>query len=88
MLRCIGRHTPTILNLAWSEIFFWDGRADTLEEQALGPIQAAPEMAQPLDELIDELSAIKGYLKAFKDVFPGEGVTEQNIGKAIALGRT
>lgn len=80
----LGRHTPTILNLAWSEIFFWDGRADTLEEQALGPIAASAEMAQPIDELVEELNGIDGYRTAFATAFPGEGVTEDNIGKAIA----
>lgn len=80
----LGRHTPTILNLAWSEIFFWDGRAESLEEQALGPIEAGAEMAQPLDELLKELAAIEGYRKAFAAAFPGEGITKDNIGKAIA----
>src|SRR5207248_6637262 len=32
----LGRRTPTILNLAWAELLFWDGRASSLEEQALG----------------------------------------------------
>ncbi len=80
----LGRHTPTILNLAWSEVFFWDGRADSLEEQALGPIAAAAEMAQPLDELVDELNAIEGYKTAFEAAFPGEGISEDNIAMAIA----
>src|SRR4051812_49856804 len=36
----LGRNAPTVLNLAWSkDHYFWDGRAKTLEEQALGPIQ-------------------------------------------------
>lgn len=80
----LGRHTPTVLNLAWSEVFFWDGRADTLEEQALGPIQAGVEMAQPLDELIVELEGIPGYREAFEAAFPGQGITEEGIGMAIA----
>ncbi len=80
----LGRHTPTILNLAWSEVFFWDGRADSLEEQALGPIAASAEMAQPLDELVEELGGIAGYRTAFSVAFPGEGITEENIGNAIA----
>lgn len=80
----LGRHTPTILNLAWGEVFFWDGRAETLEEQALGPIEAGAEMAQPLDDLIKELSAIEGYRKAFAEAFPDSGITKENIGKAIA----
>ena len=80
----LGRHTPTILNLAWGELFFWDGRADTLEQQALGPIQADAEMAQPLDDLIDELARFEGYRMAFAEAFPGEGITEENIARAIA----
>ena len=80
----LGRHTPTILNLAWGEVFFWDGRADSLEEQALGPIAAAAEMAQPLDELVGELEAIAGYRQAFEAAFPGEGITEDSIAMAIA----
>src|SRR5262249_7794656 len=32
-MRTLGRRTPTILNLAWAESLFWDGRAGSLEEQ-------------------------------------------------------
>ncbi len=80
----LGRHTPTVLNLAWGELYFWDGRAESLEEQALGPIQAGGEMAQDLDELLVELRNVPGYVQFFENVFPGEGVTADNIGKAIA----
>jgi cytochrome c peroxidase len=41
----IGRRSPTILNLAWAPALFWDGRAESLEEQALGPIASADEEA-------------------------------------------
>lgn len=80
----LGRHTPTVLNLAWGELFFWDGRAESLEEQALGPIQAGGEMAQDMGELLWELQAVPGYVEIFEHVFPKEGITEENIGKAIA----
>ena len=80
----LGRHTPTILNLAWGELFFWDGRAATLEQQALGPIQANAEMAQPLDDLIKELAQFEGYRAAFAEAFPGEGISRENIARAIA----
>ncbi|MEK7749606.1 MAG: cytochrome-c peroxidase, partial [Planctomycetota bacterium] len=39
-----GRNSPTIINSAYNEFQFWDGRAATLEEQALGPIQNPNEM--------------------------------------------
>ena len=40
LMKRLGRRSPTIINAAYGLIFMWDGRADTLEEQALGPIQA------------------------------------------------
>ena len=51
----LGRHSPTIVNAAWGAIFMWDGRLATLEEQALGPIQAAGEMNMPLEKLMERL---------------------------------
>lgn len=80
----LGRHTPTILNLAWGEIFMWDGRMPSLEEQALGPIQAGVEMAQPLDELVAELQGIEGYRELFEAAFPEQEISGETIGMAIA----
>src|SRR5215467_13098616 len=54
----LGRHSPTVVNAAWGGIFMWDGRLATLEEQALGPIQAAGEMNMPLDQLMARLTSI------------------------------
>ncbi len=53
-MKTLGRRTPTSLNLAWGQAFFWDGRADTLEAQALGPIQAAGEMNLDLPTMIEQ----------------------------------
>lgn len=80
----LGRHTPTIINSGYFELQFWDGRARSLEEQALGPIQAAGEMNQSLPELVKELNAVPGYVRLFKKVFGASGITAENIGKAIA----
>ena len=80
----LGRNSPTIINRAWGEIFFWDGRAESLEAQATGPITAAGEMNTPMDVLIDRLKGISGYQKKFDEVFPGEGITEKNIAASIA----
>src|SRR6185436_19280540 len=52
----LGRNAPTVLNLAWGkDHYFWDGRAKTLEEQAVGPIQADVEMNMSLPELVKRL---------------------------------
>jgi cytochrome c peroxidase len=80
----VGRHTPTILNTAFAELLFWDGRAESLEEQALGPIGAPGEMNMPLTELPAKLAKIPGYTELFEKAYPGEGVTEKTIAKAIA----
>ena len=80
----LGRKTPTILNLAWSELLMWDGRFESLEEQALGPIAADVEMNQDLDELVTELQAIPEYRTLFNVAFPNEGISIENLAKAIA----
>lgn len=77
------RRTPTIINSAYYNSFFWDGRADSLEEQALGPISSPIEMNMNLDELADKLNGIEGYPEMFEEVF-GEEITVENIAKAIA----
>ena len=80
----LGRHSPTIVNAAWSDIFMWDGRLPTLEEQALGPIQSSGEMNLPLDQLMKRLSSIEEYKPLFKAAFPQEGMNETTLAKAIA----
>ncbi len=84
LMKRLGRRSPTIINAAYGLIFMWDGRADTLEEQALGPIQADVEMAMPIDQLLTRLKAIPEYPPLFEAAFPGKGITAENIGKAIA----
>jgi cytochrome c peroxidase len=78
------RNSPTVLNTAYQRHQFWDGRAKSLEEQALGPIQADVEMNMPLDELVAKLKKIKGYRELFDKAYPGEGITPKTIAKAIA----
>ena len=80
----LGRHTPTILNLAWGAFFFWDGRAATLEDQALGPIESAVEMNMSHGDAIERLQEIEAYVTGFDEVFPEDGLTIENVGKAIA----
>jgi cytochrome c peroxidase len=84
-MKTLGRRTPTILNLAWAESLFWDGRAGSLEEQALGPIQAEGEMNLSLDRLSAKLGAVAGYRSMFDDAYPGEGMTPGTVAKAIAV---
>jgi cytochrome c peroxidase len=80
----LGRRSPTILNAAWSDALFWDGRARSLEDQALGPIKSPGEMNQDLEQLIYKLGTIPGYVGLFRVAYPGEGLTIPNVAKAIA----
>ncbi len=89
--KILRRSTPTILNTAYQPLQLWDGRARSLEKQALGPIEDEGEMAQHLHKskdrshgLIDELKALKGYRDAFEVAYPGEGITKNTIAKALS----
>jgi cytochrome c peroxidase len=79
-----GRVAPTVINSAYNKLQFWDGRADSLEDQALGPIQAPGEMGNTLVAVAKKLDAIKGYKEQFRKVFGTEHVTADGIAKAIA----
>ncbi len=79
----LSRNTPTLLNVGFFSTFFWDGRAASLEEQALGPIQSPDEMNQDLDELVTELAALPGYAGQFEAIF-GRSVRRQDIAAALA----
>lgn len=79
------RNTPTALNAAFLGSQFWDGRAATLEDQALGPIQASVEMNESLENVVSRLKSIPEYARLFKESFGGtDPVTPVNIAKAIA----
>src|SRR5262249_34984464 len=54
-----GRSAPTIINAAYSDLQFWDGRAHQLEGQALGPIQNPIEMDHKLEDCVVKLNKIK-----------------------------
>jgi len=78
-----GRQAPTVYNTAFNPFQFWDGRAGSLEEQAIGPIHNPIEMAETHENVVKKLSQIKGYQAQFQAAF-GSGVSIQGIGEAIA----
>ncbi|WP_018233651.1 cytochrome-c peroxidase [Thioalkalivibrio thiocyanodenitrificans] len=79
------RNTPTVLNAAFLGSQFWDGRAATLEEQALGPIEADIEMAMPLDEAVQRLKEFDVYKEMFAEVFGGDDpINADNVAKSLA----
>jgi cytochrome c peroxidase len=72
-----------VINSAYHELQFWDGRADLLEGQALGPIQNPIEMDHKIDDCCAKLNNIPGYREQFRKVFNSD-VTPENIAKAIS----
>ena len=79
-----GRNSPTVLNAAYQSFQFWDGRAGSLEQQALGPIANPIEMGLPLPEMEQRLNAIPGYKTQFQQVFGVTEVRASEVAKAIA----
>jgi cytochrome c peroxidase len=82
--KALARHTPHLYNLAWSPTLFWDGRATSLEEQALVPIQGADEMNLPLEAAVRKLNEDPDYAAAFPRVYPKTGLTARTLAKALA----
>ena len=85
-----GRSAPTVINRAYSMAQFWDGRADTLEDQAKGPIANPIEMTSRKDSAaahqacVDTLRGIPGYVKRFEQVFGTKNFTIDHVAQAIA----
>lgn len=82
-----NRNEPTVYNAAGHIAQFWDGRAATLEEQALGPPLNPVEMAMAGDEHVERvLRSVAAYRGLFREAFPDEPdpLTFQNFGRAIA----
>jgi cytochrome c peroxidase len=78
-----GRQAPTVYNTGFIPLQFWDGRAGSLEEQAIGPIVNPVEMAETHENVVKKLGKIKGYQQQFRAVF-GADVNLQGIAEAIA----
>jgi cytochrome c peroxidase len=74
---------PTVYNSSFNFALFWDGRADTLEEQASGPVHNPLEMASNWPEVISKLQADPDMVETFSELFPA-GVTDETIVEAIA----
>lgn len=76
-------NAPTTFNAAFNFRQFWDGRAVTLADQALGPIENELEMAHTLPAVIDMLEQDASYPAEFAAVYP-DGITVNNVADAIA----
>lgn len=83
--RSLKRNAPTLYNIAFMKKLFHDAREDSLEWQVWSPLLKKNEMANPsFSYLVNKLNNIDKYKTAFETVFPDEGISVVNIGKAIA----
>lgn len=79
-----GRNSPVSYNRILSDLQFWDGRAASLEEQAVGPIANPIEMSNTHDICVATLREIPGYVQQFDAIFGVDSLNIDNVGRAIA----
>jgi cytochrome c peroxidase len=80
----LGRASPTIFNTAYNGIQMWDGRKKSLEDQAMGPMQANVEMNMDIGKLFQWIGNSTGYKALFAKAYPGEPINESTLSRAIA----
>lgn len=81
----LRRNTPHLYNLAWGNLYYWDGRADSLEAQARVPILAPDEMGGDFASMTRRLAADLRMRHAFARAFPGSsGIRDEHVLAAIA----
>lgn len=78
------RNAPSVVMSGFTQRPFWDGRANSLEEQALIPIEDPVEMAFTLPELLQRINSNQDYRKEFAAVFNTEDIHAEHIGQALA----
>jgi len=77
------RNTPSVMNMLSRSFFFHDGRAASLEEQAIGPVENPLEMNLSFDDAVKRIKANPEYVRVFKKIYK-EIPTKENIAQALA----
>jgi len=77
------RHSMSLLNLAWSKQFMWDGRAATLREQALDPVTNPLEMNNTWPIVVERIQSEPAYVEKFKKAFNTDKVSTELITKSL-----
>ena len=79
-------NSPSVYNAVFNDKQFWDGRSPDLEDQAQGPIQAAPEMAATKEHVSAVVNSMPAYLAEFKNAYGKDvNVTFEKITDTIGL---
>ena len=77
------RQSMALINLAWKREFFWDGRARSLRDQVLIPIQDPTEMAETLESVVSKLSGMPEYPALFEKAFGTPRIDAERIALAL-----
>ena len=81
----VQRNSQGLWNLAFRDDFFWDGRAGSLEEQAMEPILAEDELGRHPDDVVADLDSIDDYRDLFAAAFPNDPVVSvEHMATALA----
>jgi cytochrome c peroxidase len=78
------RNSLTLINLAWSNSFMWDGGINNLEVQAISPITHESEMNETLENILKKLNRSDRYKILFKSAYNDETIDSKNLLKALA----
>lgn len=78
------RNSPTLINLAWSNLFMWDGAVNHLDVQALAPIIHPAEMGEDIQNVVKKLQVSKKYPTLFRQVFNDSIITGEKLLKVIS----
>jgi cytochrome c peroxidase len=78
------RNSATLMNLAWSTHFMWDGGVNHLEVQPLAPIESEVEMDETLENIVSKLQKNEKYTQMFQKAFGTKNITGQLTLKALA----
>lgn len=82
--RSVRRNSPSLYNVGYAAVLFHDGRENSLEQQAWGPLLAHNEMANPsIGFVVDKIKASSDYRGLFEKAF-NKGPTMETIGQALA----
>jgi cytochrome c peroxidase len=79
-----NRSAPTVINRAYALAQFWDGRANSLEEQVKGPMANPIEMGNTQEAIVEKLRGVAGYRPMFAAAFGSETVDIERVAMAIA----
>jgi cytochrome c peroxidase len=83
--KSLRRNAPSLFNVIYETTLFRDGRENALETQIWSPILSADEIAAPsVGWVLAKVRALPDYPALFEEAYPGQGITMETIGAAIA----